>query len=105
MFGFKIISTKDFEKMQLKHRQEILNKNICLDANEKRIALLLKENNQLKHEKAKLEAYTQGATEQHKIYIEKAWKWILWMLGTQSATQDFIEESYIRFTKAMEEEQ
>lgn len=56
IFGFTIIGTEDFVKMKLKHQQEIYNRNIRLDANEKRIAQLFKENNQLKYDKAKLEA-------------------------------------------------
>lgn len=49
--------------------------------------------------------YADGQRDQRKKDIEKAWKWILWMLDTQSVTQDFIEESHIRFIKAMEDEQ
>lgn len=49
------------------------------------------------------QGYIQGARDQRKIDIDKAWKWIEWMLGTQSATPDFVEESRIRFEKAMEE--
>ena len=47
--------------------------------------------------------YIKGAKDQRIIDIDKAWEWIEWMLGTQSATPDFIEESRIRFIKAMEE--
>ena len=54
--------------------------------------------------KAHHDAYIEIATEQRKIDIEKTWNWIDYMLGTQSATPDFVEESYNRFKLAMEEE-
>ena len=50
------------------------------------------------------ERYKEIATEQHERDIDKAWKWIEWMLGTQSATPDFVEESHNRFKQTMEEE-
>ena len=75
IFGFTIIGTEDFEAMQLKHQREIYNRNIRLDANEKRIAQLFKENNQLKYDKAKLEAENK-ALKKRESKLEKAYQTI-----------------------------
>lgn len=48
-------------------------------------------------------AYWKGAKDQHLIDVNKAWDWVERLLGTQSATPDFVEESRIRFMQAMEE--
>ena len=75
IFGFTIIGTQDFEEMQLKHQREIYNRNIRLDANEKRIAQLFKENNQLKCDKAKLKAENK-ALKKRESKLEKAYQMI-----------------------------
>lgn len=49
------------------------------------------------------DAYIQGATDQHKIDIDRACKWLEDMLALQYATPDFVEEALERLKQAMED--
>lgn len=51
------------------------------------------------------DAYIQGATDQRKIDIEKACKWLEDMLALQYATPDFVEEALERLKQTMEDKQ